>query len=172
MLMRACEDVSLHKLKGWLDVWCQIAVISETKAYHTEEEREVIRWFCKDFSALIDAMYCIARAKKNDVAESEFSQELKEYVSNYYKPKNTPINPFDFPDYFFSLINVKGARSLLWILLEAVVIYPGELKDQLERSDIVITYERFLVILESAFFIKKLIKNRDRDNDKQVESIS
>lgn len=161
MLLRACDGITLPQLKGSFDIWCQIAVISETKAYNTDEEREVIKLFRTDFSALIDAMFCIVKSMENELKEKEYDQEIRYYIVNYYKPEEEPIPPFEFPEHFFSKIDLENARSLLWILLEAVIIYKGDLKEQLDNNELLISYERFLVILEGAYSIMKMVRKRD-----------
>ena len=161
MLVRACEEITLSQLKGNFNIWCQIGMISETKAYNTDEEREVIKLFRTDFSALIDAMYCIGKSFKKDLEDKKFNQEIQDYIINYYKPEEEPIIPTEFPEYFFSKFDIDSARCLLWILLEAVIIYKGDLQEHLDNKDLLISYERFLVILESACAIMKKIRKRD-----------
>jgi len=150
MLYRAVKDIDLKQIKHDLNVWCEIAINSETKSYHTKEEKDVIRKWSPDFSALIDAVYCIHKALIAEEDDAKFSDAIHEYFENYYKPDEKPIMPFEFCSLYFSWINIVSTRVLLWVLFEAVVIYRGELEEKLIRSDIVITYERFLVIAESA----------------------
>jgi len=163
MLVRALKDTDLKQLKHELNVWCQIGIISETKAYHTQEEREVIQRFCSDFYPLIDALFCIGKALADQDNEAIYSEVLADYISNYYKPEDEILGPFEFIEYFFSSINIECTRSLLWVLFEAVVIYRGELEKQMSKEDIVLMYERFLVIAESAFSIKEKRKQFDKE---------
>ncbi len=156
MLYRALKDTDLKQLKHDLNVWCEIAISSETKAYHTQEEKDVIKNWTPDFSALIDAVYCIHKALIAQEDDTKFQDSIDEYFENYYKPDEKPIMPFEFCSLYFSWINILSTRILLWVMFEAVVIYRGDLEEKIIRSDIVIAYERFLVIAESAREIPRI----------------
>jgi hypothetical protein len=49
---------------------------------------------------------------------------------------------------------------MLWIILEAVIIYDGELNKRLGRQETLQYYERFLVIAESAYSIRNKFKDK------------
>lgn len=162
-LVRACDKIERSALKRQLTVWCQMALSVETPAYHTQEERLLIEEFCSLFHPLLDAMYCIGISLKCDQQGQEFTDAISDYLKNYYDREASTeeiIGPFSFPKFFFEHFNIQCTRSLLWIMLEAVIIYDGELTKMVERREVLQYYERFLVIAESANAIKTKFKDR------------
>lgn len=162
-LVRACDKLELSTLKNQLSVWCQMAMSINTPAYHTQEERLLIEEFCSLFHPLLDAMYCIGIAFKADQQGEEFNYAIQDYLKNYYDKeasKEEIICPFSFPNFFFQHFNIECTRSLLWLMLEAVIIYEGELNKRIARQEVLQYYERFLVIAESANSIKRKYKDR------------
>jgi len=170
-LIRACEGVDLSALKNQFSVWCQMAMSINTPAYHTQEERLLIEEFCSLFSPLMDAMYCIGVSMKMDLKGEKFNHAIRTYLKNYYDPEATKeeiIDPFAFPHFYFQHFNIQCTRSLLWIMLEAVIIYEGELIKRLPRQNILQFYERFLVIAEAAYSIKRKFKDRLRKRNEKL----
>jgi len=140
-----------------------MAMSINTPAYDTQEERLLIEEFCSLFYPLLDAMYCIGIAFKSDQQGREFNYAIRDYLLNYYDRearKEEIIGPFSFPNFFFRQFNIECTRSMLWIILEAVIIYDGELNKRLDRQETLQYYERFLVIAESAYSIRNKFKDK------------
>lgn len=160
------QDVSPIYLKVNFQQWCDIGLAEVGTS--RQSETVAIKHIKTEFLGLIDAVYCIARSMKDDNSEEDMKIPIRYYIDNYYRRDVKPneiIPPPDFCQAFFREISATSIKSLLWILLELVLVHHSKHEYHLDEPNILDLYERYGAIILTAHDWKKITKDYHRSQE-------
>jgi len=166
--MAIFKDLAPTYMKENFLKWCEIglAEVGSSRAL----EHKVIMHFETEFIGLINAVYFVAAAMKDDLADDQLYQNLEQYINDYYKKdvkeRDTLLPPV-FCQVFFEGITRESAKSILWLLMEVVIANIGKYDYQCEPKVVLNLYERYIAVIDLGHELRTAMEERNKSRNKK-----
>jgi hypothetical protein len=166
--MAIFKDLTPAYMKKSFLKWCEIG-LAEVGSLR-ELEYKVIKHVETEFIGLINAVYFVAAAMRDDLADDQLYQNLEHYIDDYYKKdvkeRDTLLPPV-FCQVFFEGITRESAKSILWLLMEVVIANKGKYDYQCEPKVVLNLYERYIAVVDLGHELRKAMEERNKSRNKK-----
>lgn len=167
-LMGIFKDLSPTYMKETFLKWCEIG-LAEVGSKR-ELENKVIKHVETEFIGLLNAVYFIAAAMRDDLTEDELFQNLEQYTNDYYKKdieEQDTLLPPVFCQVFFEGITRESAKSILWLLMEVVIANKDKYDYQCEPKVVLNLYERYIAVIDMGHDLSTAMEDQNKEINKQ-----
>jgi hypothetical protein len=154
--------IELNDLKANLNCWLKVALSNERGIYDEAQLRADLICFTDQLLILIEAMYIKSEVYRLQ-RPSDWTSELPKSIRDEIKRNNhisllssEQINEPDIVlEQFSNQFSNDYCRVELWDLLDAVISYEDDLIEGYSRLNVLLYYECFSCLIDSAYIIKK-----------------